>query len=99
MLRFAEVPQERRERLIGHESEGTNNKVYRPDDLDRMFPIARLLTDLEKLDFGLQHPKYDPCQEHLKERLSAARRRSRTNAAEPGDQAALIQGKEASRGV
>jgi integrase len=91
MLRFAEVPQERRERLIGHESEGTNNKVYRPDDLDRMFPIARLLADLEKLDFGLQHPKYDPRHGHRKERLSAARRRSRANAAEPSDQAALIQ--------
>lgn len=93
MLRFAEVPQERRERLIGHESEGTNNKVYRPDDLDRMFPIARLLADLEKLDFGLQHPKYEPCPGHRKERLSAARRRSRTKSAEPGDQAALLQGK------
>ncbi len=93
MLRFAEVPQERRERLIGHESEGTNNKIYRPDDLDRMFPIARLLADLEKLDFGLQHPKYEARQDHRNARVSAAQRRSRTDATEPGDAAALVQGK------
>jgi hypothetical protein len=93
MLRFAEVPQERRERLIGHESEGTNNKVYRHDDLDRMFPLARLLADLEKLDFGLRHPKYEARQDHRNARVSAARRRSRADATEPGDAAALVQAK------
>ena len=56
-LRFTEVTQERRERLIGHESEGTNNKHYRDEDRDLMFPFPQLLEDLKKLDFGLKAPK------------------------------------------
>jgi integrase len=92
-LRFANVPQERRERLIGHESEGTNNKDYRPDDRDQMFPFALLLADLKMLDFGLKHPMYKAQPGHCSERLQAARRRARNNAAELGDAAALARGK------
>jgi integrase len=92
-LRFAQVPQERRERLIGHESDATNNKDYRPDDRDQMFPFARLLADLEMLDFGLKHPKYKAQRGHSIERLKAARRRTEKDAAEPGDAAGLAGGK------
>ena len=88
-LRFAQVTQERRERLIGHESEGTNNTSYRDGDRDRMFPFPKLLEDLKKLDFGLKHPKYKAQPGHYGERLKAARRRIKSNSAEPGDAAAL----------
>ncbi len=92
-LRFAQVPQERRERLIGHESEATNNKDYRPDDRDQMFPFALLLMDLEMLDFGLKHPKYEAQLGHSNERQKAARRRAGNDAAEPGDAAVLARSK------
>ena len=91
-LRFTEVTLERRERLIGHESEGTNNTSYRDEDRDRMFPLPQLLEDLKKLDFGLKHPKYIAQPGHRSERLKAARRRLKRESAEPGDAAALAGG-------
>lgn len=71
MLRREEVPQERRERLVGHESEGANNSVYRPTDKDEMFRFQTLYNDLCKLDYGLKHPPYVPTDAHRKARLNA----------------------------
>lgn len=89
VLRYADVPQERRERLIGHESDATNNRFYRPTDRDKMFPMATLLDELSKLDFGLTHTKYAASLQHRSARLQAARRRGRRGADEPGDAEAL----------
>lgn len=71
MLRRHEVPQERRERLVGHESEGVNNTSYRPTDKDEMFRFQTLYDDLCKLDYGLKHPPYTPTDAHRRARLKA----------------------------
>ena len=64
MLRFRNVPQERRERLVGHEPDGTNDKDYRTPDRDKMFPIATLLEDLTLLAFPITHPVYVVAPHH-----------------------------------
>jgi hypothetical protein len=72
--------QERRERLIGHESNDINNQAYRPEDRDKMFPIVMLLADLSKLEFGLTHPIYAAQPAHRSARFKAARGRKRRKA-------------------
>lgn len=71
-LRRMEVPQERRERLVGHCPEGINNKVYRPTDAAQLFKFSTLLNDLSKLDYGLVHPPYVPTTAHALARAKAA---------------------------
>ncbi len=88
-LRYQDVPQERRERLVGHEPEGTNNRSYRPADREKMFPIATLLEDLKRMTFSVMHSAYSPDSRHRTERLQAARRRIRRSAAEKADQIVL----------
>jgi integrase len=85
-LRYLNVPLERRQRLVGHEAEDTNNAVYRPDDLERMFSITTLLEDMSKLSFPVSHPVYIAKSEHRLQRIAAARRRiTRNKTGEPAD--------------
>lgn len=89
VLRYKNVPQERRERLVGHESGDINNQAYRPTDRDEMFPMAVLREDIEKLSFDLRHPQYVALDRHHEARINAARRRKRRKASEAQDEAAL----------
>lgn len=89
VLRFKGVPKERRERLVGHESEDTNNRAYRPADRDEMFSMATLRDDLEKLSFDLTHRPYSPSNKHCLARILAARRRRKRKASESQDEVAL----------
>lgn len=88
-LRRQNVPQERRERLVGHESGDTNNRAYRPADRDQMFSIATLRDDLKMVSFDLDHPIYTLSERHREARRQAARRRVRRGASEPQDKHAL----------
>ncbi len=89
VLRYRDVPKERRERLVGHEPEGTNNRDYRPSDRDKMFPMGTLLADLKQLEFSLEHPVYVADEKHRQQRLRAARRRIKGGNSEPADAVAL----------
>ncbi|GJH34206.1 site-specific integrase [Paraburkholderia hospita] len=76
-LRHAGVTQERRERLVGHASRDVNNRHYRPADMNQMFPLAGLLEDIQKLDYGLTHASYAATERHRRERLKGAQRQAR----------------------
>jgi integrase len=79
-LRHAGVTQERRERLVGHASRDVNNRHYRPADLNQMFPLAGLLEDIKKLDYGLMHASYAATERHRRERVKGAQRQARIDA-------------------
>ncbi|CAN7160435.1 site-specific integrase [Paraburkholderia hospita] len=79
-LRHAGVTQERRERLVGHASRDVNNRHYRPADLNQMFPLAGLLEDIRKLDYGLTHASYAATERHRRERVKGAQRQARIDA-------------------
>ena len=91
-LRRLDVPLERRQRLVGHEANDTNNESYRPSNREEMFSIATLFADLKQLDFGLTHPTYVAKPVHAEERVKAAQRRiKRDKTGERGDLGALSQ--------
>ncbi|CAD6562572.1 DUF6538 domain-containing protein [Paraburkholderia sabiae] len=79
-LRHAGVTQERRERLVGHASRDVNNRHYRPADINQMFPLAGLLEDIRKLDYGLTHASYIGTARHRQERVKGAQRQGRIDA-------------------
>ncbi|ADG14230.1 hypothetical protein BC1002_0122 [Paraburkholderia atlantica] len=79
-LRHAGVTQERRERLVGHASRDVNNRHYRPADINQMFPLATLLEDIRKLDYGLTHASYAGTSRHRQERVKGAQRQARIDA-------------------
>lgn len=79
-LRHAGVTQERRERLVGHASRDVNNRHYRPADINQMFPLAGLLEDIRKLDYGLTHASYIGTARHRLERIKGAQRQARIDA-------------------
>lgn len=72
MLRREGVLTERRERLVGHESDGVNNRVYRSSDKDERFKFQMLYDDLCKLVYGLKHPPYSPTDAHRRARMKVA---------------------------
>ncbi|MGC3963419.1 MAG: site-specific integrase [Rhodocyclaceae bacterium] len=53
-LRDAGVPQERRERIAGHEPDGVHNRNYNGGDKVQMFPVATLQADIEKAVFPVE---------------------------------------------